>query len=236
MQLKTNKLLRANRNYSKQILESAPYIYHKFEENSGTSFLDISGNNNTGTINGSITLNQNSLLPMLSSRKSALFNNGSVVYSNSFAGTSTFAIELLFKTTASYGGLVFCSNLSASENTGNWDKCLFISNGHIGLFTYPGGNRVIKTPLTYNDNKSHIITATVGLRGTELWVDGLLAVSSSETSSQIYNSYWHVGFAKWWDNGDTREAFFNGLIDEFSVCHYQLSQSAIINRHKNAGF
>ena len=227
-------MLRSDRNYSKIILSSFPYIYHKFNEISGTTITDISGNNNTGSVHGTVTLNQPSLLPNSAGDKSALFGNtGNIRYATSFAGTSSFTIECLFKTTALNAGLIWCSNNTADVNTGNWDKSLYIENGKLALFTYPGFNLTLATSSNYNDGKTHIVTATVGSRGQEIWVDNALAASNTYTSSQVYSpSYRHIGYAIWVGNG----GYFTGLIDEVSIVHSQITTAQIKLRHANAGF
>jgi len=63
----------ANQNYAAIVLGDSPIGYWRFNEPSGTTAYDISGNNNHGTLNGLVTLGHGSLLTSDPSGGSAFF-------------------------------------------------------------------------------------------------------------------------------------------------------------------
>jgi hypothetical protein len=235
--MKPNKIIRCGRDYGSKVLASSPYLFHRFLEISETSIADSSANSNNGTLQPTLPqLNQPTLLKANNNSKSILFASGYIRYSSSFAGTSAVTIECIFSTTNPTGGIIFCSNNANAQNTDNIDKCLFLTGGKVGFFAYNGTEILLKSSNNYNNGLPHIVTATVGSRGTELWVDKVLVATNAATTSQVYNpAYWHVGWAKWYDGGG-QEAYFNGYLENVSINHSQISQADIILRHTHAGF
>jgi Concanavalin A-like lectin/glucanases superfamily len=235
--MKPNKVVRSSRDYGSKVLASNPFLFHRFLETSGTNISDSSANGNNGTLQPTLPqLNQLTLLRANNNSKSILFASGYIRYSNSFAGTSAVTIECVFQTTNPTGGMVFCSNNPNAQNTDNIDKCLFVSSGKVGFFAYNGTEVLLKSSNNCNDGNPHIVTATVGSRGTELWVDKTLVATNTATSSQVYNpAYWHVGWARWFEFGG-QDAYFNGYLENVVINHNQISQAEIILRHTHAGF
>ena len=93
--------------YSSEVLTDSPLLYWRFEETSGTSAADSSGNGKTGTYVSSPTLGATGLI----SDGVAVGLNGSGQYvygpaSETTTSTTQFSAEAWFKTTSSSAMLV----------------------------------------------------------------------------------------------------------------------------------
>lgn len=219
--LDTANIISTSGSYPVEVLKASPYVYLRLNESSGTQAIDSSINNRNCVYEGSVLFQQESSLSSQPENKSVRFNgsNNRIIVNPSTTGPSVYALECRFKTTSVSGGLF-------GFNGGGYDRDLYlVSGGKLKLYNYSGGEAT--TPLAYNDNLWHIVTATTNPRGVEIWVDGVLAVSSSNTGTQAYSGNW---FAGWGAYG----GYFNGLIDEISIWHTNVLPETIIARHQAA--
>ena len=216
-----NNILLAVGTYAVEVLDSLPFVYLRLNDESGNKAFDSSINNRVCDFQGTVQYQQESSLVSDPSNKSIRFNgsNSRIFINPQIAAPSIYALECRFKTTAPNGQL-FTFLLG-----GTVDRDLYLSNGSLILFNFQGAQ--ISTPLTYNNDLWHIVTAVTCSRGCEIWVDGNLVVSSPISSTYPYNANWHIG----WGN---RGGYFNGLIDEASITHSELSAAKISARHQAA--
>ncbi len=219
--LDLNNILQAVGNYSEEILKNSPYIYLRLNELSGTQAVDASINNRNCQYQGTINYQQESSLASDTGNKSVQFNgsNSRIFVNPEITAPPVYAVECRFKTVNS-GGQLFCFLLGGSH-----DRDLYLVNGKLTLFNFQGSN--ITTPLNYNDDNWHIVTAVTCSRGSEIWVDSNLVVSSATPNTVSYTGNWHVGYG-------VRGGYFNGLIDEASINHSELSSQIILDRHRTA--
>jgi hypothetical protein len=87
------------------------------------------------------------------------------------------------------------------------------------------------TPLPYNDGILHQAVVTMGSAGQRIYVDGALAVSDSNTSSENFQGYWRFGcgnLSGWptWPT-DPSVSTFPGAIADVSVYSRQLSATEV---------
>lgn len=216
--LDVNNILLAGSTYSDEVLKSSPYAYLRLNELSGTQALDASTNNRSCQYQGVISYQQESSLASEPNNKSIQFNgsNSRIIINPEITAPSVYAVECSFKTISSTGQL-FCFLLGGSH-----DRDLYLVNGKLTLFNFQGAN--LTTPLSYNDNNWHIVTGITCSRGCEIWVDGNLVASSTIPGTVSYRGNWYVGYG-------VRGGYFNGLIDESSIVHTELSPQIIVDRH-----
>ena len=171
---------------------------------SGTSWFDLSGNSNTGTLTNGPTFNS--------------ANGGSIVFDGTddevttttqFTNPQTFSIGAWFKTSTASGKkiIAFESNQTGTAST-NYDRQFWIgTDGKL----YFG---IAVSSLTYNDNNWHYVVATYGGEGTtmRLYVDGSSVATASATNAFTYNGWWRIGGYKTtgWTNGS--DGYFTGSI------------------------
>lgn len=217
----TNNIFNASGTYSEEVLKDNPYVYLRLNDVSGVKALDSSINNRDCTYEGTVAYQQEGSLISDTNNKSIGFNgsNTRIIINPQTTAPSIYALECRFKTT-NLSGQLFCFLLG-----GNNDRDLYLDNGKLRYFNYTGAD--IITPLTYNDNKWHTVTACTCSRGAEIYVDGELVVSSNNKTTYSYSANWNIGYGM-------RSGYFNGLIDEVSITHSELSVERIKERHTAA--
>src|SRR5690606_1366758 len=109
-------------------------------------------------------------------------------------------------------------------------------SGELVFGVYPGGVRTITSALSYNDDAWHHVVATLGLRGIELYVDGVLVANDPGTVSgqSSLSGYWRIGgdnLSGWPSVGSTN---FSGTIDEVATYGRQLDLADVV-RHYTVG-
>lgn len=219
--LDTNNILSLGGTYPFEILKDSPYVYLRLNDLSGTKALDSSSNNRDCQYQGTITYQQESSLPSEPDNKSIKFNDSTsrIIVNPQITAPNPFVLECRFKTLSTTGGMF------GFDNGSSYDKDVYLENGKIKFLNFNGAT--LLSPNTYNDNNWHTVSATVCSRGTELWVDGVLVASSTNTNTQQYTANWYIGWGRYGN-------YFNGLIDEASITHSQLSADRIKQRHSFA--
>ena len=171
------------------------------------------------------------------------------VTSVSELGPQYFSVEAWFNTTTTQGGKILGYGNSKTGNSTTYDRHIYMTNtGQLVFGVYQGGTRVVTSPNTYNDGKWHQVAAAFGNGAMQLFVDGALVASRTDTTNaQYFNGYWRVGgdtLSTGWPNAPTRSRF-GGAIDDVAVYpsvlsaatvlqHYQLARSA--NQPPTASF
>jgi PKD repeat protein len=81
----------------------------------------------------------------------------------------------------------------------------------------------------YNDGVWHHVVASLGPSGMDLYVDGKLVGSRTDTTSaQSYSGYWRIGGDSPWGN---TAAYFDGRIDEVAIYPAALSADQVLNHY-----
>lgn len=212
-------LIVAAGNYPEEILRDLPYAYLRLDDRSGTKAVDTSINNRDCQYQGNVQYNQESSLNYDLENKSVKFNgtDARIIVNPNIGSPSTFSLECRFKTVNPNGGLFGFIG-------GGFDRDLYLINGQLRLLNFNGAT--VTSSNTYNDNKWHTVTATTGSRGADIWVDGILAASSLNGGTVAYSGNWFIGYGEY-------GKYFNGLIDEVSIHHIQLSEDRIKARHNS---
>ncbi|MEK7067460.1 MAG: LamG-like jellyroll fold domain-containing protein, partial [Patescibacteria group bacterium] len=196
-----------------------------FDETSGTSASDSSGNGRSGNLrNGPAWISGGKVGGALS------FDGiDDYVYANLPASDfiNNISISIWVKTgSASQSILGFTNNLPIG-----WvhDKELFIdAAGKVNFRFYPQGT--IQSTLSINDGNWHHIAALYALDNSmQMYIDSIpQALLSAQGQSASYGGYFTVGIQSQ-DYG-----YFNGIIDEVKIFNYALS-AAEVNSIYSAG-
>ncbi len=133
-----------------------------------------------------------------------------------------------FKTTSS-GTLMGASNAQGNTGQSNWDRQIWVDNsGYVVFGVYNGGFYEAKSSSPYNDGKWHLVVATIGSNGMQLYIDDTLVGSNPQaTTPQNYSAYWHLGWdseANNWPDAPSSSYFVGDLADA-AVFPGQLSAS-----------
>lgn len=211
---------------------SSPYTGEVPALSSSTTAADVSGNANTGTLEGGVALGAAG--PLNDTGISLTGASGTYVETTtSYADPSPLTELIWFKapTSGAAGSLMGFTTSQTDAAPSSWDRQLWIDQtGHIVYGVYNGSVQEVTSPSTYTDGKWHFVVASVGSSGEQLWIDGTeVASSSSVTSAQNYTGWWHLGFsyaASGWTNGPSSD-YWNGSLAKAAVIPSQLSATQI---------
>jgi PKD repeat protein len=153
-------------------------------------------------------------------------------------GPDLFSVEAWFKTTSTDGGKIIGFGNSATGNSGNYDRHLYIDGaGRVTWGVHPGGVRVVQSGTGYNDGVWHHVVGTLGPDGMTLYVDGKRAGSRADTTSgQPYSGYWRIGgdnLNGWPNVGGSH--YLNGSIADVAVYPSVLTRAQVNEHWMNSG-
>ena len=198
---------------------------------SGSTWNDVSGNSNNGTLNNSPTFNTNYFT----------FNGTSqeVTTTTSFTSASSLTIFALFKTSSASGKkIIGFQNTQTGTTQSSYDRHLYVdTSGFLRFGMYDTATRMAISPFSVTDNTWRLATATYGSEGTTMRLyinEASVATATSSTSS--YTGWWRIaGYAlSGWANG--LAGYFPGDIAVAGAYHRALSSgeiTQIYNRYKN---
>ncbi|KQV07006.1 hypothetical protein ASC63_06585 [Leifsonia sp. Root112D2] len=232
--------------YGKAVFADNPEIYWRLDDTSGSTMKDSSESSNAGLRSGGVTLGTSGALAG-GVGSAATFNgqNGLIAASNSETNPTVYSIETWFKTTTTVGGKLIGFGNTQTGTSGNYDRHIYMQNdGSLVFGTYTGVTNTAISPLSYNDGKWHSVVGTQSSNGMQLYVDGVLVATNSQTAAQNYTGYWRIGGDTTWGSSS---AFFNGQLDEAAVyttalssdrilTHYELGSGTVPNQLPTAAF
>ncbi len=213
--------------------------YWKFDEGSGTTAKDSSGNNNDGTLYSSSTI-----CSTPPSSNCPTWTQGKVGGALSFDGmddyVKTTPVPSIGLSNAPYTFIAMV-NVGIGETQGNIIHMSSGSNGlgwclpplslHANKFrghSWTGtGNSVYSNTIAQVNRWYHIANTWDSINGLRIFVDGLLEniKNQSNYSGSNTNNYIWFAFTPNWCSGDV--GWFDGIIDEVRIYNRALSESEI---------
>jgi PKD repeat protein len=213
--------------YDAAILADVPSHYWPFNEPTGLTSADWAGAS-TQTIQGSPVERGVAGVEADGSGASTRFGGTARTTSGPVEPLSnTVSLEAWIKTTTTTGGLIVGAS---NDNGGNRDRLLYMGNdGRLHFGVYPGSVRMVDSDERYNDGAWHHVVATLGQGGQQLFVDGALVDSRTDTySAQSYSGFWAIGgysLSGWPDRPSSDS--FSGSIDNVAVYRTQLTAAEV---------
>ena len=220
--------------YYGRVLADGPTSFWPLDELHGLTAQDLL-NANTGTYQGNLAW----VPGPFSLARGCLQCDGSTTWvetATEYTNPTVFSLEGWFRTTAAQGGIINFTNMQGNSGLTDWDRHLYIeSTGVLAFGVYTGSTVVITTPNAVTDGKWHHAVATIGSGGMALYLDGSLVATNSNTSSQNYSGWWHIGWVynSNWPNAPSNY-YFSGQLASVAVYPYVLSASQVL-AHYNAG-
>ncbi|SBS71213.1 PKD domain-containing protein [uncultured Microbacterium sp.] len=200
----------------------------------GDSAMTLSGRMNRNQV-GALTADADRSIQFNDSFLSSQ-NNGSGGSSNSESGRNEFSIETWFKTTTTSGGKLVGFGNARTGSSSSYDRHLFMNNaGQLIFGVYPNTVREITTPTSFRDGQWHHAVATLGSEGMQLYVDGVLRATRSDTTNgQGYSGYWRIANDNLggWSGGSSTQ--FEGSLDEVAIYGEALPAERV-SAHYTAG-
>ena len=218
-----------------------PTFFYRFNEGSGLTAEDASGNQRNGTLSrealrepGSCRTNPSPALKLGGSPAGFVsVRNGAGPAP--VAAPDTFSVEIWFRTApgSTAGGRLIGFGNAQTGSSSVSDRHLYMTSaGEIafGAAPNPGNSHNYKaTAITstpgYNDGAWHQATATMSASGTsdpgmKLYVDGVLVNENNVRSGADISGYWRVGYDAMNTNnwtGVTGNPVFAGTVDNAAV-------------------
>jgi hypothetical protein len=215
--------------YSSNVLATSGLVsYWRLDEPSGTSAADSKGTN-TGTYNGSPSLNQASLLVGDPADASVKFDGGgtqSVSIPTLSIFTSSFSIELWINATdLAANGIVF--GVHGAQST-DQSIHLRLQTSGVMLFGYfaddLAGVRTLSAGTTY-----HVVaTYNSGSDTSSLYINGTL--DNSGAQGPFTGTSPVISIGRWFDVG-TAQDYFKGTIDDVAIYNTDLSASTVLDHY-----
>ncbi|THA75548.1 LamG domain-containing protein [Streptomyces sp. A0642] len=217
--------------YPARVIADGASLYWRYDEPGSTFAGDASGGLDNGFVRNAPAYRQTPAA--IAGGSTAMGFNGTdeYVYSNRrHAQPTTFSVETWIKTTTTKGGKIIGFGNLTMQNSGQYDKHVYMRNdGRLMFGVHSGGTRTVTTLAPYNDGEWHHVVATQGSGGMALYVDGQLRASNPfYTGNESYQGYWRIGGdnLSGWPNRPTSN-FFAGQIDETAVYPTALSSSKV---------
>ncbi|MEC5190380.1 MULTISPECIES: PKD domain-containing protein [unclassified Arthrobacter] len=220
-------------NYQDTVKGDGAGSFWRFEETSGTVAADSAGSN-TGTYQ-SVNLGGAGILAGTTSAD-LTDSNSNMASGLSQAGPQTFSLESWIKTTTTSGGRIVGFGSSQANQSGSYDRHVFMQNdGKVVFGVWTGSATTVTSGAALNDGKWHHVVATMVPGRSELFVDGVSQGTNTPTAAQGYAGYWRVGAdnLNGWPNQPTSRAMV-GSVDEVAVYPIQLTSSDV-QWHYNLG-
>lgn len=193
----------------------------------GTTWYDLSGTSNRGTLQGSPTYNSGSNIGIFSFVSSS---SQFVSTTNQFTNPQTYTVATWFKTNVSSGTkLIGFEDVQVSAAT-NYDRHLYVgTNGILYHGIYDSGFYFASSSVSVADDKWHYAVGTFGSGVMKVYMDGQYVSQRSVAAAQVYNGWWKIGGRTLtsWANAVT-SAFFTGSIAIAQVYNRELSSSEIL--------
>lgn len=225
----------------------SPYFYYRFNEASGTSATDASGNARTGTMTsvGRIA----GYCPGAGSSPSAGFTGATPSYvtpaaSAAIAAPGTFSVEAWFQTSSTTGGKIIGFGSSQTGLSSSFDRHVYLSpTGQVVFGVYPNQVKTINSAAGFNDGRWHHVVATLdpsfmsATGGMRLYVDGAQVASDPTTlTAQSYTGYWRIGYdsVSGWGTTTPTSNGFTGNLDNVAVYTTALT-AAKVSAHYAVG-
>ncbi|MGL2963689.1 LamG-like jellyroll fold domain-containing protein [Flavobacterium sp. RSB2_4_14] len=183
---------------------------------------DESGNGNNGIVNGPIMSNDR----FGNNNTAYQYNNGSnlICTSTSFNSPNILSYSVWFKTNSTVAGHLIGFNNGQCSHGGVWDRALWIENGKVVFYTFPGFELRHQAIINVIDNIWHHCVVTMDSTGSKIYIDGnLLSTDNSQIVGQSNIGYFRFG-------GLSPNGLNNSLIgnyDDIGIWNRVLTQEEI---------
>jgi len=192
---------------------------------SGTTWTDLSGSGNNGTLIGGPTYSSS--------------NGGSIVFdgiddyvstTNSVNNPSPYTIMVWFKTTTSHAKKIVGFEQNQTGTSFSYDRSLYVgSDNKLYFGQYDGNADTAVSTMTVNDGVWRCAAGTYGGEGTtvRLYVNGVSDATTVSNFAENYTGYWRIGGYRGngWTN--TSDGYFTGNIGQVLIYSRALTASEV---------
>ncbi len=211
-----------------------------FDDGTGSTVTDLSGQGNTGTWQGTLGTQWG----MGKFGGGGTFNgiDNYMSTSTNYGNASLFiqtSEEAWFKTVVPSGKVIIeLENEQTGNGSGANERALYMgTDGRIYAMVFDGAARYVHSLTSQNDGQWHLATATNDGATLRLYIDGVLQDSVAGAGYINYpSSYWRLGS---YDKNvmlNAAAGFFEGQIDDVKVYNIVLTQSQISEIYANYAY
>lgn len=206
--------------------------YWKFDENTGTTLNDATGNGNTGTFQG--TTGSQWVAGKINSGLAFDGTDNYVSTTTQFTSPTAFTISCWVKSTVSNGNKIFGFENNQTGNTsGSFDRMIYLGTDGQAYFGIYNGSTLSLPGGVIDDGNWHMCTGTYDGTNMVFYINGTLHASTT-TSNVTYTGYWRMGsyaLGSGWINANS--GFFTGDIDECGLWNRALTSSEVTALYNN---
>jgi PKD repeat protein len=225
--------------YGALVFNSSPELYWRYDDTTGATTADSSGNDVAGVLDGDYVRGDAGALAGgvgtgIQFRQTTCqwwqigctsTNGGTAASAIAYANPTVYSVETWFKTTSTRGGRLIGFSGNQKGGSGAYDRHVYMQDdGRLVFGTWTGQTNTITTATAYNDGTWHHVVATQASDGMRLFVDGVERGTNPQTAAQDYTGYWRVGGDTTWGSSS---ANLIGTLDETAVYSRELSTSEI---------
>jgi len=221
--------------------------YWKFDEGSGTTAADSSGNNNTGTVNGGAAWTTGKLNQALSfDRANDYVNAGSASSLDNIetTGSGLTVSAWIYARSYGYGNNGMIVSKGSANMNGHW-RFMFAGAANYLIFVkdYSGANDLylyVDFPASYFNIWKHVVVTWDGSTSASnihIFINGVQAATKSSSDGvggkvSDASNFLAIGAADDYGSGNY---FFDGLIDEVRIYNRALSASDVSELYNYTG-
>lgn len=198
---------------------------------SSATFVDASGNGNTGTAEGGYTMPATG--PLSGNAIKLNGSTGWVKTAKAYTNLQNFTEMGWFNTSVDNGSIIgMTTNQNVTPPT-MWDRQIWIdSAGNVVYGVYNGAtDEVASSGTNYANGQWNFVVGEVSAAyGLELYVNGVL-VGAKHTvhTAQVYDGYWHLGWSNasdGWPDGPTNP-YWDGSLAQMAVLAEPLTSTQV---------
>jgi PKD repeat protein len=220
--------------YGAAVWDAEPSLYLRMDETAGPAVLNTMTNDPGATASDGVVLGEPGGTVTTGGRSARLPGDSAqrIVASASEPNPTAYSTEAWFRTTSTDGGRIIGFGNSATGNSSNYDRHVWmLGNGRL-RYGVSADRRTVESTQSYNDGQWHQVVATQGSNTMRLYVDGTLVASRTNSTPQNYTGFWRVGTDNTWGGANTDD--FAGSIDEVAV-YPRVLAAETISQHWQIG-
>jgi len=193
---------------------------------SGTTWFDLSGTGNNGTLQASPTFDSTIPSRFTFAAASSQYVSTTTQYSN----PQTFSIGVIFKTTTTAAKkLIGLENTQTGTSTTSWDRHLYVhTDGYLKFGVFRSGGYIAATTYSVADGAWRYAVGTFSDGIAKLYVNGQYVNEVNAGGSiENYNGWWRIGAYKLGGVWGGSDGYYNGDIAIAHVYSKALTENEI---------
>jgi hypothetical protein len=238
VQIDFSSNLSAGLSYSEKVAGDGPYLWYRLQETAGTSASDAAGNGVTGTIAGTVTLNQTASKPVTgetASRYVVLGSGGRVSFPAAVPrSVKQVTLEAWIYRATLDGSPSTFYRIAESDTSADWMSFAVRGDGKLHMNT--GFNNATTTAVVITAATWYHVAIVMDVEANTntFYVNGVAQTTSYATSVDLHVGFQRTPQGNWhWGGYDTSRTAVT-RIAEPALYTYALSTSQLLDHYNSA--